>query len=60
MKKIRLNHYEYIIRDGKRSYTGSYTIREGINPLGYEGERLVCSFTYRYFDKEERQHALDE
>lgn len=46
VKKQRLYHYEYPLKDSNgRIYFGEYTIKEGINPLGYKGERLTQKFT---------------
>lgn len=48
VKKQRFKVYEYPIKakDGS-TYMGSYTIKEGVKPLGYKGERLVQAFTTR-------------
>lgn len=44
VKKIRFNHYEYPLKDSKgNTYYGEYTIREGVKPLGYKGEKLTQS-----------------
>lgn len=46
LKRQRLNHYEYPLKDKNgKTYQGSYTIKEGIKPLGYKDEKLVSSFT---------------
>lgn len=46
LRRQRLNHYEYPLKDKNgKTYQGSYTIKEGIKPLGYKDEKLVCSFT---------------
>lgn len=40
------NVYEYPLKDANgNTYLGSYTIRKGVNPLGYKGERLVSTFS---------------
>lgn len=36
--------YEYPLRDHLDSYVGSYTIRKGVAPLGFKGEKLVDEF----------------
>lgn len=45
MKQQILKVYEYPIRhpNGK-TYTGSYTIKDGVKPKGYRGEKLVQKF----------------
>lgn len=47
LKKQRFKVYEYPIKKekGRGEYTGSYTIKEGVKPLGYKGEQLVSRFT---------------
>lgn len=38
--------YEYPIKHPNGSiYTGSYTIKKGVKPLGYKGEKLVQTFS---------------
>ena len=44
MVKTKFKVYEYPIKDGKNSYTGSYTIKANVNPLKYKGEKLVDVF----------------
>ncbi len=40
-----LNVYEYPIRHPNgTTYTGSYTIKQGVKPMGYKGEQLVQTF----------------
>lgn len=44
---MKLKVYEYPLKDTKgKTYYGSYTIKEGIKPLKFEGERLVQVFEY--------------
>lgn len=46
LKSQKLNHYEYPIKGANGgTYVGSYTIKEGVKPLGYKDEKLVQSFT---------------
>lgn len=41
----RFKRYEYPITiEGKRTYYGSYTIKEHVKPLGFKGEKLVQEF----------------
>ena len=46
LKKQRFNHYEYPLKDANgNTYFGEYTIKEGVKPLGYKGEKLTQSVT---------------
>ena len=45
MKQQRLKHYEYPIKHPNGTvYMGSYTIKDGVKPKGYKGEKLVQKF----------------
>lgn len=45
MQKFKV--YEYPLKDNQgKTYTGSYTIKEEVKPLGLPGERLVQTFSY--------------
>ena len=46
VKKQSFKVYEYPIKhpNGK-TYSGSYTIKSEVKPLGYKGEKLVQRFT---------------
>ena len=45
LKTVVLKVYEYPIKAKDGSiYYGSYTIKDGIKPLGYKGEKLVQKF----------------
>lgn len=45
MKVQKFKRYEYPLTNGLgEKYTGSYTIKDGVEPLGYEGEKLVQEF----------------
>lgn len=42
--------YEYPLKDTKGNvYYGSYTIKEGIKPLGFKDERLVNTFSVEHW-----------
>lgn len=47
LKEQKFKVYEYPIKGekGKSDYLGSYTIKEGVKPLGYKGERIIDKFT---------------
>ena len=46
LKRQTLKVYEYPLKDKNgNTYYGSYTIKEGVKPLGYKGEKLVQTFT---------------
>ena len=46
VKKQKFKVYEYPIKhkDGS-TYFGSYTIKDGVKPLHYKGEKLVQTFS---------------
>lgn len=44
MQKLRVYEYPLKTPNGYE-YTGSYTIKEGVKPLGFKGEKLVQTFT---------------
>lgn len=54
---INLKRYEYTVKekDGT-TYKGSYTIKEGVKPLGYEDEKLVQEFTIEVPDNDSTLH----
>lgn len=38
--------YEYPLKDSKgNTYYGSYTIKEGVKPMGFKDEKLVQTFS---------------
>ena len=40
------NVYEYPLKDPKGNiYYGSYTIKEGVKPMGFKDEKLVQTFS---------------
>ena len=46
LRKSKFKVYEYPLKDKNgKTYYGSYTIKDGIKPLGYKGEKLVQIFT---------------
>ena len=51
---MKMQVYEYPLKDHLGEYTGSYTIKKGVKPLGFKGEKLVDEFehTYRHIDWE--------
>ena len=45
LQKLKFKVYEYPLKDKNgNTYYGSYTIKDGIKPLGYKGEKLVGIF----------------
>ena len=55
MTKQTFNRYVYPIKDKKGGLLGSYTIKEGVSPLGFEGERLADTFDATIYTREERE-----
>lgn len=55
MKVYDMKRYEYEIKDGKLSYTGSYTIKASVKPLGFKNERLVQSFKCIRLEKSDKE-----
>ena len=56
MTKQVFKVYQYPIKDKKGNIIiGSYTIKEEVEPLGFEGERLVSKFKATIYTKEERE-----
>lgn len=46
LKKQKLLHYEYPLKGANgKTYYGEYTIKDGVKPLGFKGEKLVSTFT---------------
>ena len=46
--------YEYPLKDGEGNiYYGSYTIKDGVNPLHFKGEQLVDKFEAEVDKREE-------
>ena len=44
---MKLKVYEYPLKDNKgHIYHGSYTIKENVEPLKFQGEKLVQVFEY--------------
>ena len=62
MTEQKMKRYEYPIKvKGKtESYVGSYTIKEGVEPLGFEGEKLVQEITMVVLAPEERLNEHEE
>lgn len=62
MLEQKLRRYEYPIKGkGKtESYTGSYTIKAGVKPLGFKGEHLVQEITMVVLAPEERLNEHEE
>lgn len=53
--------YQYPIKDKKGNIIiGSYTIKEEVKPLGFEGERLVSEFQADIYTHEEREKMENE
>ena len=47
-KTVKLNRYQYPLKDANgKTYYGSYTIYDGVKPCGFDGEKLVGSFTVK-------------
>ena len=54
-KKVTLKCYEYPLKDGNgKTYYGSYTILEGVEPVGFKGEKLIQTFDCVFLQKGER------
>lgn len=52
--KVKLKRYEYPIKEkGDKTYKGSYTIKDGVKPLGLKDEKLVQKFTIDVIDVEQ-------
>ena len=52
--------YEYPLKDNKgKTYYGSYTIKDGVKPLGYSGERLIQTFSADTSMTEARTYMKD-
>lgn len=43
--KIELQVYSYQEREGSLCYRATYTIRKGVKPLGFKGEKLEQEFS---------------
>ena len=41
---MKFKVYAYPIHDGKRSYYGTYTIKETAKPLGFKNEKQIQEF----------------
>ena len=55
---MKLCVYEYPITDKYDTYVVSYTIKEGVKPFGYEGEKLVQTFESNYLEKEQEEEKI--
>jgi len=58
MKQQILKVYEYPIKHPNGTiYNGSYTIKDGVKPKGYKGEKLVQKFTATVLEDGEENHT---
>ena len=49
----KMKRYEYPIKVGKETITGSYTIKANAKPLGFPNEKLVQEFEMNYLEERE-------
>lgn len=60
MLQQKMKRYEYPVKEGKQTTTGSYTIKEDSQPLGFKGEKLVQRFDMVVLEESERLNEHEE
>lgn len=60
MLQQKMKRYEYPIKEGKKEYVGSYTIRADVEPLGLKGEKLVQMFSMNILEEHEKLNEHEE